>query len=80
MAGFTFISGQLVLGQKVDDFSGKYEIKISFSGKITAFNIWNSVLANTAIAGIANCSGVPDEEVFFQPTLPLRYFFINGSG
>jgi hypothetical protein len=48
--------GQLILGQKVDDFTGIFEAEESFSGKITSFNVWDSILSQNNITSLSNCN------------------------
>ena len=48
--------GQFILGQKMDDFTGKFEAEESFSGKITLFDVWDSILSHNSINSIANCN------------------------
>lgn len=49
--------GQLVLGQRLDSLTLNYELEESYSGKLSQFHIWNSIVTNTDIASLANCQG-----------------------
>lgn len=48
--------GNLVLGQRQSPLTSGYEIEESYSGKLTEVNVWNTVLSDTDISGIASCT------------------------
>ena len=51
------VGGLFTLGQITDDVTGSFEIKKSFTGKIAAFDVSNSVLADADILKVAKCIG-----------------------
>ncbi len=51
--------GQLVLGQRLDSLTLGYELEESYSGKLTQFHIWDSIVTNADIANLASCQGNP---------------------
>ena len=50
------VGGNFILGQKVDDFTGIFETEESFSGEISSFNVWDSLLNESTINSIAICN------------------------
>jgi hypothetical protein len=51
------VGGKFTLGQITDDVTGGFETEKSFSGKIAAFDVSNSVLTDAEILKVAKCNG-----------------------
>ncbi len=51
------VGGKFTLGQITDDVTGGFEIEKSFSGKIAAFDVSNSVFTDADILKVAKCNG-----------------------